>query len=637
MITLVFLTVALMTLGSIMYWASSNALLTKRNNLYVSAQAAAESATENVITTMMRDFTYGELNPVSSYDSLIPDTNGWPALFKFSDTNGVANQTSVDIGADTWGALPSQFQGLYGYGQTCVIASTATTVGQRYNVSSTVAQSIWFGIIPVFQYAIFYNMDLEINPGASMDVNGRVHSNGDIWATGSSSSTPLIFSTNVDAAGIITNTPSPEDPQNYGHRSGNVVYLDPNSPVQNSDSLNLPIGTTTNNDPTNITAILNLPPDDIRAPLAAAYSTNGQTYLFNEADLIVSNSATGINGNSSTNALTVFYQNPNRAMALAAVAPDFQDIQDLASNSYTYTTTYTTNINSSTHGHRTTYTTNIVSTTVTNVTTTYTYITNYYYSFVTNVTFYDYRESKTVQAVQINVANLDAWLTNNATNGGNQYELFNTGGSTDKGHSINSIYVYSAVPLSTSTLPAVRLTDGSQLPPAGLTVATALPIYVEGNYNVTTDDIHYSESLGDTTNTVPASLLGDAVTILSSNWKDSYNSSTSLSSRNPVSTTINAATLEGIVPSNGSHYSGGVENFLRLLENWSGSTTLTYNGSIVVMFPSQYATSPWQTTGVYYNPPNRQWGFDVNFEQQSKLPPLTPQVKATVRGDYATE
>jgi hypothetical protein len=66
-----------------------------------------------------------------------------------------------------------------------------------------------------------------------------------------------------------------------------------------------------------------------------------------------------------------------------------------------------------------------------------------------------------------------------------------------------------------------------------------------------------------------------------------------------------------------------VENSLRFLEYWAG-TTLTYNGSIVVMFPSIIATNVWG--GSYYGVPTRNWGFDFNFLQQTKLPPLTPQV-----------
>jgi hypothetical protein len=71
---------------------------------------------------------------------------------------------------------------------------------------------------------------------------------------------------------------------------------------------------------------------------------------------------------------------------------------------------------------------------------------------------------------------------------------------------------------------------------------------------------------------------------------------------------------------------------MRLLENWGG--TLTYNGSIVVLFYSQWATNHWRPTGNYYNAPMRHWAFDLNFKTQSKLPPLTPQIKAMIRGNW---
>ena len=114
-----------------------------------------------------------------------------------------------------------------------------------------------------------------------------------------------------------------------------------------------------------------------------------------------------------------------------------------------------------------------------------------------------------------------------------------------------------------------------------------------GNYNASGTSLNNGTNVA---NTAPAALFGDSITVLSTAWSDSYTSSTALSSRTPAATTINAATFEGIVQSVGANYSGGVENFIRLLENWSGSTTLTYNGSIVVMFPSQYATNKWQVT-----------------------------------------
>ncbi len=36
-------------------------------------------------------------------------------------------------------------------------------------------------LVPVFQFAAFYNKDLEIAPGADMTLNGRVHVNGDLY------------------------------------------------------------------------------------------------------------------------------------------------------------------------------------------------------------------------------------------------------------------------------------------------------------------------------------------------------------------------------------------------------------------------------------------------------------------------
>ncbi len=219
------------------------------------------------------------------------------------------------------------------------------------------------------------------------------------------------------------------------------------------------------------------------------------------------------------------------------------------------------------------------------------------------------------------------------------------------GHHLDSLYVYTSVPLTRSQLPAVRLVNGAQLPnpynsvsPAGFSVATPFPMYVWGNYNSQTFNGsswgNYGTN-GATTYTVPAALLGDAITILSPNWSDANSSSqTTGTSGGPAvssSATVNAAMLEGIVPSNpniSGNYSGGVENFLRLLESWGTSQTLTYNGSIIVLFYSQYATNSWQQTGNYYNPPTRHWSFDFNYQNAIKLPPLTPQSKALVRWNW---
>jgi len=409
-------------------------------------------------------------------------------------------------------------------------------------------------------------MDMEICPGSNMTVNGKTHVNGNVWADPGSGAT-LTFGDRMETtASNIFYTRSPND-QQASTLNPQVVYLDTNSPILNAAAATLPTGT---NGTASAAFILDLPPPGIDPN-----SLIGQQYLYNQADIIISNSASGI--------ISVFYQNRNNVNQLTYIPYDVTNIVAGVS-------------------------------------------TNYSYSFVTNVSFYDYRESDTANAVQFDVGKFNAWLSGN----GAIYNSQNNNGSTSKGHSINSVYVYSSVSLSPTNLPAVRVVNGSVQPTQGLTIVTPFPIYVLGNYNASASDLGTT----NVADTAPAALLGDAVTVLSSNWKDSYTSTTALSSRPAANTTINAATLEGMVPSvtvNGTkHFSGGVENFLRLLENWSPATVLTYNGSIVVMFNSRYATNFWQTPGNYYNVPTRFWGFDVNFKNQNKLPPLTPVV-TTIR------
>ena len=196
--------------------------------------------------------------------------------------------------------------------------------------------------------------------------------------------------------------------------------------------------------------------------------------------------------------------------------------------------------------------------------------------------FYDGREAKTVTPVDINVGMLSPWSATNKT-------LRSALGSRD----VSSIYINDSRAGTASTLPAVRVYNGLTLPSLGLTVATAEPIYVWGNYNQPN-----AANLGttNTTTTRPASLVGDALTILSPNWTDA-NSVNALGNRKATDATVNAAIIAGAVYTTQGHYSGGMENFPRFLENWSPAT-LTYNGSMVKMFASVYATNVWGKNNV---------------------------------------
>jgi hypothetical protein len=228
--------------------------------------------------------------------------------------------------------------------------------------------------------------------------------------------------------------------------------------------------------------------------------------------------------------------------------------------------------------------------------------------------FVDARENKTIKPIDINVGLFTIW---DQTNGA---------------LSVASVYVVDRRILPGTSLGAVRLVNGRNLPgPRGLTVATALPLYVLGHYNQP-DNAFLATT--NTTTTQPASLVADAVTILSVNWADSR-SALAVASRPALPTTVNAAILTGVVETTLGHYSGGMENFPRFLESWGLGNPLTYNGSMVKMFPSLYATNFWGTSGVY-DPPKRNWAYDLSFNDPTKLPPLTPALSKVIRGRWST-
>jgi hypothetical protein len=242
-------------------------------------------------------------------------------------------------------------------------------------------------------------------------------------------------------------------------------------------------------------------------------------------------------------------------------------------------------------------------------------------TFVTTTnSFYDAREGKFVQPIDLDIGVLAFW---SQTNGSLRTALVWS--------NLTSVYVLDTRAPSSTTLGAVRLVNGAILPSNGLTVATARPLYVLGDYNQ-----YVSANIGttNTTTTYPASLVADAITILSDNWHDNYGSSLNLAG----ATTVNAAFLTGVVETTLGQYSGGMENFPRFLETWTG-IPFTYNGSMVKMFPSLYATNVWSGIGYanhYYDPPVRNWAFDTNFRDPNKLPPLTPSFLRVIHHQWAT-
>jgi hypothetical protein len=103
-------------------------------------------------------------------------------------------------------------------------------------------------------------------------------------------------------------------------------------------------------------------------------------------------------------------------------------------------------------------------------------------------------------------------------------------------------------------------------------------------------------------------------------------------------TEVSAGIISGIVPTKvnasgvgvGDQWAGGVHNFVRFLEDWSG-VTYRYRGSVVCLYENEVSTGPWFQSyyAYWYNFPGRDIGYHAYFSG-GKFPPGMPVIR-TVR------
>jgi len=182
---------------------------------------------------------------------------------------------------------------------------------------------------------------------------------------------------------------------------------------------------------------------------------------------------------------------------------------------------------------------------------------------------------------------------------------------------------------------AVRLVNGSlgSLPVPGFTLASEGLAYVLGNYNAN------AAGFGDPHSS--SAVIADTVTLLSNQWSDlvSFQKPADANGR-PAATSfyrvaiatgknINFSTVGAAGVPQDFGTDGGVHNFLRYLENWGGQT-LNYRGSMASLYYSQYGTGVFKCCGTVYSPPTRNYAFDTDFLDLSKMPPGTPKFRDVV-------
>ena len=194
----------------------------------------------------------------------------------------------------------------------------------------------------------------------------------------------------------------------------------------------------------------------------------------------------------------------------------------------------------------------------------------------------------------------------------------------------------------------------------GLTIVTDQPVYLMGDFNTTVD--------GDGLR-VSSSLYGDSLVVLSNAWENdndflgnNYDQNTQVAQinssilwddymgiRDPSDTEINAALVFGTITTGGvegeaghdnAPNSAGLNNYMRLLEDWDRDRyedpdlpspppqTLTVNGSFITLGQSvraealdRFGNDAGIDTDYHYTVPTRVFTFDESFNDPNNHPP----------------
>ena len=429
--------------------------------------------------------------------------------------------------------------------------------------------------VPIFQFAAFYNKDIEITPGAAMTFIGPIHTNGDMYLNSQdSSATKLQLDGQLTVAGKLCR----------GRKDTNTC---------NTSSVKV-------KNPTTYTQ------------LGSACSGSGRLRMY-PADVTSFNNmiqigipAVGVPPVSSTEPVAgkAFWDRADLRLMLKLTSTEAIDTSVSATGIYVADSNGSVNTAHTTSLH--TCTSALAG----------------FSKPVRNISFWNFRENK-----QILVLDTDMLALFNCLKSTNWFGTGKLLSETSDGGII--LYLGVNGPNSNGiNRYAVRVRNGAELKstvagaPAikGLTVVTNQAMYSLGNFNIT--------------NKKPAALIGDSYNTLSNQWTDLGSSAvTTFSSRNPTAgVTVNAAivantsTTGGVegVGGQGGAYGGGIHNFPRLHENWNGKS-VTLVGSMVSLGQPLHVNGPWAENSPYYTIPARAFSYDTSFNSPANLPPMTMQ------------
>lgn len=132
---------------------------------FYAAEAAVEWGAEQ-----LHDLLQVNLDPDESVLDSLPSPNMDGYVYDLYDVTGVPGVSQEIITA-------GDYQGLIGFVSRYNI--TARALSDRS--STTINREIQHQFIPLFQFGVFYDEDLEIYPGPNMTFEGRIHTNADLY------------------------------------------------------------------------------------------------------------------------------------------------------------------------------------------------------------------------------------------------------------------------------------------------------------------------------------------------------------------------------------------------------------------------------------------------------------------------
>ena len=178
---------------------------------FYAAESGLERAAASLVTSFMTNGVPPSPLPSGSY------TEGAYQYNYSTTTSGSPQQTTLTDGA---------YKGLYGLVTAYNISSTG--LDSRRETSVSLGMAMQDALIPLFQFAVFFENDLEFSPGQIMALGGRVHSNGSVFLQ---SSNGLNINSFLTSAGEIIHGPKPGS--GLSPQTADVFIRDKNGVDQN--------------------------------------------------------------------------------------------------------------------------------------------------------------------------------------------------------------------------------------------------------------------------------------------------------------------------------------------------------------------------------------------------------------------